>query len=198
MLYTIYDTDAGEAVAHGRPWPTTEEGTGEIPGLAENIVFLAETTVSTPALNPLTHTVRLNDWTYDLDAKTAVRPKTLDERPLDVVKVAKGAEIDVTTRVKIGEGFTYDGHQFSLSDQAQMNIVGVKAAIDMGQITFPHKVSTSDADIEHALADEAAYNTFYLTALGTVKTHTDSGRALKMLVAACETVAEVVAVEDER
>lgn len=113
-------------------------------------------------------------------------------------KQRKQDEIDARTRVLIGAGFTYDGHQFSLSAQAQQNIVGLKTPIDMGWITFPHKCSTMDSSIEYELADAAAYYAWYAQAVGTIKVHYDSGRALKLTVEACTTVAEVDAVEDNR
>ena len=117
---------------------------------------------------------------------------------LAVAKVIKNREIDVRTRELIDMGFTYDGHQFSLSTQAQQNIVGLKTPIDLGWVTFPHKCSTIDDTIEYELPDAAAYYAWYGTAVGTIKAHYDSGRALKIVVEACSTIAEVDAVEDSR
>lgn len=118
---------------------------------------------------------------------------------LVVAKSIRNAEIDAKTRYLIGKGFVYDGRVFSLSEQAQMNIVGLKTPVDMSWITFPHKMSTmNDDDPEYELADVSAYYAVYATAVGTIKTHMDSGRALKKLVAACTTVAEVEAIADTR
>jgi hypothetical protein len=118
---------------------------------------------------------------------------------LYIAKRTKQGQIDIRTQELISEGFIYDGHRFSLSDQAQMNIVGLKTPIDMGWVTFPHKMSTTEEDTpEYEVADANAFNAVYAQAVGTVKAHMDSGRALKKLVAACTTVAEVDAVEDTR
>jgi hypothetical protein len=115
------------------------------------------------------------------------------------IRAIKNAEIDKRTRVLIGQGFVYDGHLFSLSEQAQMNIVGLKTPVDLGWVTFPHKMSTmNDDDPEYELPDLSAYYSVYAQAVGTIKAHMDSGRALKIQVAACTTVAEVDAVEDTR
>lgn len=196
-MYTIYDVNADAPVVHGRPWPTADGF--EPPGLDPNLMLLEEITESTPEYDPLTHTVVTGDWVYDLDAKTATRSKTLVERTLADVKRDKNALIDARTRELIGAGFTHDGHHFSLSDQAQMNIVGLKTPIDAGWVTFPHAMSTTDDnDPEYVLADVAAYTAVYAAAVGTVKAHTDSGRTLKKAVAAAETIADVAAVVDER
>lgn len=115
------------------------------------------------------------------------------------IKAIKCAEIDKKTRALISQGFTYDGHVFSLSEQAQMNVVGLKTPIDMGWVTFPHKMSTMMPDIpEYVVADAAAYYNIYATAVGTIKAHMDSGRDIKKLVAACATVEEIDAIEDDR
>lgn len=128
----------------------------------------------------------------------AAEKTTADAMQLDIAKGNKTAAIDARTREIISEGFIYDCAEFSLSVQAQQNIVGLKVPIDMGWITFPHKVSTMDDNVEYELADATAYYNWYAAATTAIKTPYDSGRALKVQVMACTTVAEVDAIEDTR
>ena len=123
----------------------------------------------------------------------------VDSGLLEAAKSKKEAAIDLKTSEKITAGFAYDGHNFSLSDQAQMNIVGMVEPIKLGWITFPHKMSTNETDDpEYIVETEADFYAIYQQAVGTVKAWMDSGRDLKKLVAACTTVAEVEAIVDPR
>ena len=133
-----------------------------------------------------------------VEEMTQAEKDAVDGALVSAAKIAKKADIDAKTGALIAGGFDYDNHHFSLSPGAQMNLVGLQKGIDAGAITFPHKMSTDDASIEYSVPDEAAYTAIYLTAVGTVKAAMDSGRALKLLVAACTTLAEVEAVEDLR
>ena len=64
--------------------------------------------------------------------------------------------------------------------------------------TYPVKWNTLDDSDVIEIADSSALHTFYLTALGTYRTHVDSGTTLKDSVRAATTIAEVDAVEDTR
>lgn len=131
--------------------------------------------------------------------KRPVSTSPWDAATFTAYKQAKQDAIDRRTAELIGAGFTFDGHHFSLSPQAQQNIVGLVKPIELGWITFPHNMSTDEiASPEYAVADEATFNLLYQTAVGTIKVHMDSGRALKKSVASCLTVGEVDAVEDTR
>jgi len=123
----------------------------------------------------------------------------IDTGLLESAKSKKQSKIDERTAALIKRGFTYDDHTFSLSDQAQQNIVGLVKPIELGWITFPHKISTNESDDpEYIVETEADFYSIYQQAVGTIKAHMDSGRDLKKLVAACTTVAEVEAIVDPR
>jgi hypothetical protein len=111
------------------------------------------------------------------------------------LKARRIIEIDNVTQELIKGGFTYDSHQFSLSEKAQINWVGIKAAIDI--LTFPVSVTTL-ADTEYSLADSAAAVTFCGTALGTKQAYLDSGRALKIQINDAVDHAAVDAIVDNR
>ena len=121
-------------------------------------------------------------------------------------KAAKVTEIDAYTTGLIESGFSYGGKQFSLSRQAQSNLAGMRTAINGAKVqdieqpgyfagwqgaVFPLTFNTlDDADITE-LADAAAFNGFYDTALGTVKAYLDGGTGLKSAVRAATTVEQV-------
>ena len=192
---TIYDTEIGDAIAHGRPWPTAD---GSIPeDLASNLLLLEESYEADPTYDPATAEMSTS-WEYDLDAKTALLKKSTQARPLVTAKALKLVEIDAKTRDLIAAGFDYDGHHFSLSSQAQTNLDGIQMAASKGMVAFPHLMSTDDDSVEYSVADQAALDAIYGTAVGTIKTHMDAGRALKKSVAAATTTAEVAAVVDNR
>jgi hypothetical protein len=131
--------------------------------------------------------------------KRPVSTTPWDAATFNEYKEAKQDAIDRRTAELIGAGFTFDGHLFSLSPQAQQNIVGLVKPIELGWITFPHSMSTTEsASPEYLVADATTFNLLYQTALGTIKAHMDSGRALKKSVASCLTVGDVDAVEDTR
>jgi len=195
MLYTLYSKSFGSAIDRHRTMPTTD---GQPPAtLEDNLVFLLEIEEPEPSYDPLTHKIS-REWEYDLQAKTATHKCNVVELALTTALRNKLAAVDARTRELIAAGFTYDGHLFSLSEQAQMNIVGLKTPIDKGWISVPHSVSTNDDSVEYALADATVYEEWYATAVGTIKAHYDSGRTLKKTMSACTTVAELAAVEDPR
>jgi len=97
---------------------------------------------------------------------------------LNEYKECRHKEIDERTAELIDAGFVFDGHNFSLSINARdnWNVIHDNKAL----FTFPLDISTSDSDT-YSLA-EIDIDSFWLTGLGTIKTHYDSGRALKKLV----------------
>lgn len=114
--------------------------------------------------------------------------------PLPSHKAAKKAAIDAKTREIIARGFTFDGHLFSLSSQAQMNWIGL--LVCQSFMTWPVCVTTKD-DLEYALA-QANLQAFTEAGVAVVAAAYGSGRALKITVDACSTRAAVDAVSDDR
>lgn len=114
------------------------------------------------------------------------------------VKRDKYLAIDKRTKELIGEGFTFDETVFSLSQAAQMRLVGINQVRDLPQVTYPIKWNSKKDDDVYNVANAGALLNMFLTGLGTYRAHVDSGTAIKDLVRAATTVAEVEAIVDPR
>jgi len=108
--------------------------------------------------------------------------------------------IDAKTRSLIMAGFTYDGNQFSMSDAAQRNWIGLGVMQALGMIAFPMTISTADEGTYSLISQNAMRD--FIAAFATYQTSPSgplgSGRILKALVDACTTNDEVDAVTDDR
>ncbi|CAK9112382.1 Uncharacterized protein SCF082_LOCUS52102, partial [Durusdinium trenchii] len=93
--------------------------------------------------------------------------------------------IDARSRELIAQGFTFDGHQFSLSDHAQRNWMDL---IVNGLVTDPQPISTITDDVYMLASEDLA--AIYAAGRTQVVTVLGSGQQLKAAVNACETVAE--------
>ena len=116
--------------------------------------------------------------------------------PLRQAKRDKSRTIDRRTRRLIKRGFTHSAKQFSLSEGAQdtLNFVfGIRA-----DLAYPIKWNTKDDDDATSFADGPEFKAFYTSAVTTLRSHLDSGTALKDSVRAATTIAEVDAVVDNR
>jgi len=88
-------------------------------------------------------------------------------------------EIDERTGLLISAGFTYQGKVFSLSQNAQINILGLDNTRDDAALTYPIAYSTIDDSDSYSVIDSVDLHTMYLTALGTKKSYVDNGTVLK-------------------
>jgi hypothetical protein len=122
----------------------------------------------------------------------------VDATLLPAAQLAKCKEIDARTDELIAAGFTYDSKTFSLSQAAQSRLTGINQVRDDAAVTYPIVWNTLDDSDTLSIVDSAALLTFYLTAMGTYRTHVDSGTALKDDVRAATTIAAVDAVVDSR
>ena len=91
-------------------------------------------------------------------------------------------EIDNRTMELILDGFNYLGKVFSLSQNAQINILGLDETRDDPALTYPITYNTLDDLDTYLVTDATDLHTMYLTALGTKKAVVDSGSNLKALV----------------
>lgn len=107
-------------------------------------------------------------------------------------------EIDKKTTELIGNGFSFDDTLFSLSQEAQMRMVGITQVREMPQVTYPIKWNSKKDDSVYDVANSSNLLGMFLTGLGTYRAHVDSGTALKNLVRAATTKAEVEAIVDPR
>lgn len=98
---------------------------------------------------------------------------------LDEYKACRFKEIDLKTEEKIKIGFSYQGKVFSLSQNAQINILALHETRNDPALTYPIEYSTID-DLGHYDVQNATdLHNMYLTALATKKAWVDSGTALK-------------------
>jgi len=146
------------------------------------------------------------------DKQTCVVNVNLDDKPaVDAVVAAhvgcdslyayksiKFAKIDGKTYSLIENGFQYANKTFSLSQHAQAKLVGVHQVRDDPMMTYPIKWNTKDDNDYYSISDIDDLHLFYMTAVGTYKAHVDSGTALKDLVRAATSKAEVDAIVDPR
>ena len=137
-------------------------------------------------------------WVVEVDAVREMTAAEQDANIIDAVKAAKIGAIDSRTDVLISAGFTYASKVFSLSLASQSKMMGTHQIKDDVNLTYPLKWNTIDDLDAHELANAAALDGFYLTGVGTMRTHVDGGTTLKDSVRAAATVAAVNAITDTR
>lgn len=113
-------------------------------------------------------------------------------------KREKAAEIDMKTGQLISNGFSYKNKNFSLSANAQTNILALYTTKDHPALTYPIKYNTIDDSEQYDVTDSADLEGMYLTALATKKAHVDSGTALKDQIRSATTKEELDAIVDNR
>ena len=79
-----------------------------------------------------------------------------------------------------------------------MKMAGAHQLKDDQALVFPINWNTKGDEDTYTIADSADLHAFYLTAVGTLRSHLDSGTVLKDAVRAATTIAAVDAVEDNR
>jgi len=122
--------------------------------------------------------------------------KELDRSVLSELKQARNNEIDDKTGSLVGLGYTWATKQFSLSQNAQINIIGLDNV--RTELTYPIIYNTiNDSDV-HSISDATEIHNMYLTALATKKARLDSGTSLKTQIRNATTIEEVDAVVDLR
>jgi len=120
---------------------------------------------------------------------------------LGPLKSSRMLEIDEYTRELIGEGFHYppgNGNVFSLSIEAQVKMTAAHVVRDDVLMVYPQRWNTRDNGDAVSIADAAGMHAFYMTGIGTVRSHLDSGTALKDQIRDAATKAEVDAITDDR
>lgn len=123
---------------------------------------------------------------------------TLTDVTLDDYKALRYHEIDNKTEEKIKLGFIYAGKFFSLSANAQTNILALDNTRDDPALSYPIEYNTIDDLDNYFVTDSTDLHNMYLTALATKKSWVDSGTTLKDSVRTCNTHLEVDAIIDNR
>lgn len=155
-------------------------------------------------INPDLSAVQSVDKKYwKIDGDTVIEMIQVEKDAVDLadlpdIKAVKYLEIDKRTGELIAAGFFYAGFQFSLSTEAQSRLMGLNQVRDHPMITYPVKWNNLDDTHVYNLANADEVLTFYLTAVGTYRTHVDSGTALKQQVRDAANKAAVDAVVDNR
>lgn len=140
------------------------------------------------------------------DGKINVLGTVLDQNGLDdlirnhsvyslvLAKAAKVLAIDTRTRAIIAGGFPFDGHQFSLSAQAQTNWLGLISLQSL--FVWPMGITTNE-DTTYLLA-QGSVTAFVATGCGVIAAAIGSGRAMKIAANAASTHEDLDAVVDSR
>jgi len=121
-----------------------------------------------------------------------------DSRHLPTLRALKMAQVDTRTRALIQQGFVYGGKTFSLSENAQRNIMGMDQVRDDPAFTYPVRYNTIDDQDVIELSDAASVHSFFLAALGTYRAHLDGGVTLKDSIRTAPTIDAVKAITDPR
>lgn len=175
----------------------TLDGTLDAPALTAELVAagVAVFGLSLAELDPDALAVEVADGTAKatVDAVVGAHGDTLDE-----YKEKRAKTIDVRTVELIDLGFSYAGKVFSLSVPAQVKLSGLNQARLEMSLTYPIRWNTIDDLDAYDLQNAVDVNAFYMTALGTVRAHLDSGTALKDAIRAAVDKAGVDAVVDNR
>lgn len=119
--------------------------------------------------------------------------------PLALAKSNRIVFVDLTTAGKIESGvLLYDGQEFSISKTAQFNTFVMFVRRNEPGFAYPvvraNKTNTGTV----SLPDVAAVEAFYTASETAVRALLDAGTALKTIVNACGSVAEVAAFVDPR
>ena len=117
---------------------------------------------------------------------------------LDDYKALRYKEIDIRTEEKIKLGFSYAGKVFSLSANAQTNILALDNTKDDPALSYPIGYSTIDDSEHYDVVDSTDLHNMYLTALATKKAWVDSGTNLKDAVRNAIDEQSVQAIIDNR
>lgn len=117
---------------------------------------------------------------------------------LDTYKALKYEEIDNRTDDIVSNGYVYQTKNFSLSSNAQINILALDNSRNDPVMIYPIKYNTINDMDSYDVVDADDLHAMYLTALATKKSIVDSGTVIKNQVRSCATRAEVDAIIDNR
>jgi hypothetical protein len=120
------------------------------------------------------------------------------ELALSKYKELRYNEIDYRTGELIAQGFVYATKTFSLSENAQTNILALDNTRDDPALSYPIEYNTIDDSDSYSVVDSTDMHSMYLTALATKKAHLDSGTVLKQQIRSAADEAAVNGVIDNR
>jgi len=112
-----------------------------------------------------------------------------------ILKEQKNAQIDKRTEEIIYYGYTFDGHLFDTSAESQRDWLGLYSL--RNEIPYPFAVTTKD-EKEYYFKDADTYASFFKYGTAFINGVVASGRAIKLMIMACATKAEIDAIVDSR
>lgn len=124
----------------------------------------------------------------------------VDSAHLEECRQLRMNQVDERSAEIIGAGFIFDGHMFSLSQNAQLNWNSLKTLINSGDIgpEDPITVSTMNPENDTYTIQPSGRFMFFGLAFTTVKAILDSGRAIRTAMKQAETLEDLLAIEDPR
>jgi len=137
---------------------------------------------------------KLNGTSDDIEEKTQGEKDTQDAADLPADKAARRVEVDDKDVELIGNGFSFDGKVFSLSEESQLNWMSL--VVKENNLTWPVEITTNN-DEAYSLT-QVNMPAFTNTATGTKQAHLDSGRALKVSIDAAADQTALDAIVDGR
>ena len=158
-------------------------------------VIASETPTKCPIVE--TDTIKSNSIVI-IEEDIYINDGTPTELPLEEYKELRYHEIDAKTTDIILLGFTYQSKIFSLSQNAQINLLALDETRNDPALTYPIIYNTIDDLDSYTVVDSTDLHTMYLTALATKKGVVDSGTNLKTSIRNATTQAEVDAIIDNR
>lgn len=117
---------------------------------------------------------------------------------LATAKAAKFVDIDRRTDELIALGFSYSAKQFPLSLEFQSRLLNYLQNRDEPEFAYPVEWNTIDDLGVHSSANASDLEAICDAMQTQIRTHVDSGTALKTQVRAAANVAAVVAIVDPR
>jgi hypothetical protein len=133
-----------------------------------------------------------------IEENIQVNDGTATELTLDNYKALRYHEIDARTEELILNGFSYASKVFSLSQNAQINILALHETRNDPALIYPIEYSTLNDSDNYFVIDADDLHSMYLTALATKKAHVDSGTLIKDSIRAAVDEAAVDAIIDNR
>lgn len=115
---------------------------------------------------------------------------------LEDLKTFRNNDIDNKTGALISQGYIYKGLLFSMSANAQSNLLGVYAAKDF--LSYPFEWNTKNDDNTYSILDASDLTHFFMTALETKKAHQQSGTLIKVQIRDAMSIDEVNNIIDNR
>ncbi len=122
--------------------------------------------------------------------------KEQDLTTLSGLKAYRYEEIDARTGALIAPGFPYASKIFSMSENAQNNLLGTYSTKEL--LAYPFKWGVKNDSEVYEIQDATEMATFFLAALTFKKGHQDSGADLKALITAAVDINAVNAIIDTR